>query len=177
MTSKRSLTAPSKTSLALGARYGIASLLLAGTIVGTGCLDRPIGTSKPVTTNVVVQRQINNAITGIDLLLMIDNSSSMADKQTTLAAAVPQLLGQLVAPNCVDAQGNYTGATAQLDVTPPCTSGTPEFNPVNNIHIGIVTSSLGDHGANTLCTPGNPAGYSDANGQILQPPDVNDQGI
>ena len=33
MTSKRSLTAPSKTSLALGARYGIASLLLAGTIV------------------------------------------------------------------------------------------------------------------------------------------------
>ena len=42
----------------------------------------------------------------------------MADKQATLAAAVPQLFGQLVAPNCVDAQGNYTGATAQLDVTP-----------------------------------------------------------
>ena len=51
------------------------------------------------------QRQVNNTIPGIDLLLMIDNSSSMGDKQATLAAAVPQLLGQLVQPNCVDANG------------------------------------------------------------------------
>ena len=36
------------------------------------------------------QRQVNNAVTGIDLLLMIDNSSSMADKQATLADAMPQ---------------------------------------------------------------------------------------
>ena len=123
------------------------------------------------------QQLSNRDVGGIDLLLMIDNSSSMADKQKILSDAVPQLLGQLVAPNCVDAQGNYTGATAQLGANPPCTSGTPEFNPVNNIHVGIVTSSLGDHGANTLCTPGNPTSYTDpTTGPILQPPDVNDQG-
>ncbi len=180
MTSKRSLVASSRTKLVLGARYGIASLLLAGTIVGTGCLDRPIGVSKPVTTNVVVERQINSAITGIDLLLMIDNSSSMADKQATLAAAVPQLLQQLVQPNCVDADGNSLNppVAALLGGAQPCPTGSsPEFNPVNNIHIGIVTSSLGDHGANTICTPGNPSGYVDASGaSIPQPPDVNDQG-
>ena len=122
-------------------------------------------------------------MTGIDLLLMIDNSPSMADKQATLAAAVPQLLTQLVAPNCVDANGNSANPAvrAQLGAANPCaiagTGFSPEFNPVNNIHIGIVTSSLGDHGANTLCTPGNPSGYQDASGaSIPQPADVNDQG-
>ncbi len=123
----------------------------------------------------------NNAITGIDLLLMIDNSPSMGDKQAVLAAAVPQLLGQLVAPNCVDANGNSLNppVAALLGATTPCPTGsTPEeFNPVNNIHIGIVTSSLGDHGANSLCTPGAPTQYTDANGNAIpQPPDVNDEG-
>ncbi len=179
MNSKRSLQT-SSSKLAVGTRYGMASLLVAGTIVGTGCLDRPVGPAEPVTTNIVVERQINNAITGIDLLLMIDNSSSMADKQTTLAAAVPELLGQLVAPNCVDAQGNSLNPPVQTTLgsgTPCPTGSSPEFNPVNNIHIGIVTSSLGDHGANTICTPNNPTQYTDANGNnILEPADVNDQG-
>src|ERR1039458_7373226 len=83
-------------TLAIATAVGVLTL---------GCLERPIAESKPVTTNVVVQKQANNAITGIDLLLMIDNSSSMADKQKVLAAAVPQLLKQLVAPQCVDAAG------------------------------------------------------------------------
>jgi hypothetical protein len=147
-----------------------------------GCLDRPVGLSKPVTTNVVVQKQANNAVTGIDLLLMIDNSSSMADKQTTLAAAVPQLLSQLVQPNCID--DSTTPPTVvgkvQLGAPMPCTQGSPEFNPVNNIHIGIVTSSLGDHGGGTaaaaLCYTGAPTSAIDANGQnIPQPLDVNDK--
>ena len=181
MTSKRSRTLTSSSKLGLGVRYGIASLLLAGTIVGTGCLDRPIGVAKPVTTNVVVQRQINNAITAIDLLLMIDNSSSMADKQGTLADAVPQLLGQLVQPNCVDPDGNSLNppVAATLGAPSPCPTGsTPEFNPVNNIHIGIVSSSLGDHGANTLCTQGNSTQYTDptSGNLILYPADVNDEG-
>ena len=181
MTSKRSLTQSSSTKLGLGVRYGLASLLLAGTVVATGCLDRPVGISRPVTTNVVVQKQANNAITGIDLLLMIDNSSSMADKQATLAAAVPQLLGQLVQPNCVDGAGASLNppVAASLGAAQPCpTNSSPEFNPVNNIHIGIVTSSLGDHGANTLCTPGLATQYTDpATSQpILQPADVNDMG-
>ena len=138
-----------------------------------GCLERPIGISKPVTTNVVVQKQANNAITGIDLLIMIDNSSSMADKQQTLADAVPQLLGQLVKPQCVDADGKPFDPpiSAVLGASPPCTQGSPEFNPVNNIHIGIVTSSLGGHGDSTMCVKDGPTDYS----SILQPADVNDQ--
>jgi hypothetical protein len=123
---------------------------------------------------VVIQRQINNAINAIDLLLMIDNSSSMADKQKTLADAVPQLLGQLVQPACVDKDGNVTGRVALGSGA--CAAGSsPEFNPVNNIHIGVVTSSLGDHGLDSLCTPGKPTSFSE-NGQVITyPADVNDK--
>src|SRR5512140_1121400 len=117
-----------------------STLLALGAAVG-GCLDRPIGVSQPVTTNVVVQHQSNDAISRIDLLLMIDNSTSMADKQQTLAEAVPQLLQQLVQPQCVDDKGKAFDPpiTATLGAAQPCAQGSPEFNPVNDIHIGIVT--------------------------------------
>ena len=164
--------------LKLSAHLTLKISLLTGTVLATGCLDHPVGESTPTTTNVVVQKQANNAITGIDLLLMIDNSSSMADKQTTLAAAVPRLLGQLVQPNCVDASGNSLNPPVPATLGVGCPTGSaPEFNPVNNIHVGIVTSSLGDHGANSLCSPGAPTNYTDDKGQpVLQPPDVNDMG-
>ena len=131
MTSQRS-SVPKRSLLRSCVRYGGASLLLGGTIVGTGCLDRPVGVSKPVTTNVVVQRQINNAINAIDLLLMIDNSSSMADKQSTLALAVPQLLTQLVQPLCTNANGDTTtdssGKTARVQLG--ASSGCPWHSSV-----------------------------------------------
>ncbi len=157
--------------------FCIRIALLACALAATNCLDRPVNDSKPVTTNIVVQKQANDAITGIDLLIMIDNSASMADKQQTLSEAVPQLLGQLVQPQCVDADGKAfePPISAQLGQSPPCAQGSPEFNPVNNIHIGIVTSSLGDHGAGTLCTKGAPSGVSNPDGTAIpQPADVND---
>lgn len=147
------------------------ALALAGVIGSSGCLERPIAESEPVTTNVVIQERPNDAITRIDLLLMIDNSSSMADKQVTLAEAVPQLLKQLVQPQCVDQKGDPFDPplAAQLGTDKPCAKGAPEFNPVNDIHIGIITSSLGDHGGGVSCTEG-----AKVNNRLL-PPDVNDR--
>ena len=177
MTSNRSQSDLQRSLLRRSTRYASASLLLGGTILVSGCLDRPIGNSRPVTTNVVIQRQINNAINAIDLLLMIDNSSSMADKQKVLADAVPQLLTQLVQPNCVDADGKGTGTRVTLGTGACPTGSSPEFNPVNNIHIGIVTSSLGDHGGGVLCTPGVQTSFTDASGNVIaEPDDVNDKG-
>jgi hypothetical protein len=147
-------------------------------LILNGCLDRPVGISRPITTNVVIQRQSNDAINSIDLLLLIDNSSSMADKQETLAIAVPQLLNQLVQPQCVDDQGKPfpEAIVATLGASQPCAKGTPEFNPVNDIHIGIVTSSLGDHGGNSRCTAGEDSSFRNADDQpIPQAADVNDK--
>ena len=108
----------------------------------------------------------------VDVLFMIDNSQSMADKQGILAAAVPRLLAHLVQPNCVGTDGTVIGQS-QLDGT--CAQGTPEFKPTNDIHVGVVTSSLGDHGANQVCSPGTVTAYTDSSGNpVVEPTDVND---
>src|SRR6478736_2860399 len=48
----------------------------------------------------------------LDLLLMIDNSPSMQEKQDLLKTALPLLLARLVRPICVDSDGKPTGAAA-----------------------------------------------------------------
>jgi hypothetical protein len=56
---------------------------------------------------------------------MIDNSSSMADKQVMLTRSVSDLVGRFTNP--------------------------PDFEPINDIHIGIISSSLGGHGSSGVC--------------------------
>ena len=91
----------------------------------------------------------------VDLLFMIDNSSEMAEKQRLLGAAIPDLVGRLVTPNCIatDGSGAVVGV---VDSSGACASGTPEFAPVHDMHIGIVTSSLGGRGASMTCDPSMP---------------------
>src|SRR5689334_6482919 len=48
-------------------------------------------------------------VTKLDLLFMIDDSASMADKQAVLRNTVPDLLNRFVNPVCVDSSGNTTG--------------------------------------------------------------------
>ena len=58
----------------------------------------------------------------LDLLLMVDNSISMADKQTVLSKSIPDLIQRVADP--------ASGFT--------------------DLHVGVITSSIGGHGA-TLC--------------------------
>ncbi len=85
----------------------------------------------------------------IDLLLMIDNSASMADKQEVLASAVPELVERLANPACIDAQGNPV-ANQPPKPLDPCPSGsTRQSPPVFDLRVGIISSSLGGHGADS----------------------------
>ncbi len=90
----------------------------------------------------------------IDLLLDIDGSGSMGDKQSILANAVPDLVKRLTNPRCVDASGN--AITEQpASALEKCPSGSKrEFNPVQNLHVGVISSNLGMHGASGTCTVG-----------------------
>jgi hypothetical protein len=97
----------------------------------------------------------------IDLLFDIDNSASMGDKQAYLAQAIPDLVQRLVSPNCVDAVGNVLGAT---DATGGCAAGSPEFAPVRDMHIGIVSSSLGPRLGDLCLTTGPVSNQKLANG-------------
>ncbi len=106
-----------------------------------GCLDRPIDRLEPRTTSTVVERLTQTGVDKIDLLLAIDNSISMADKQAILAAAVPDLVDRLVQPICVDDTGASNGT--KVNAMGECAMGKPEFPPVTDINVGIISSSLG----------------------------------
>lgn len=187
-------------------RIARAGLVGASTLVAMGaasaCLDRPVAPAEPRTSNTFSERVSLSQIDKIDLLFMIDNSASMADKQAILALAIPDLVNRLVAPDCVaENPFNAANAQAQVDagtidevgkalplplirrprsadgtcplgvsVDPKSTTDfgrtplpasvqalgaqtvdtTIEFNAVRDIHIGVVSSSLGGHGGD-LC--------------------------
>jgi hypothetical protein len=117
----------------------------------SGCLNRPIEPIEPVTTSTVVERLTQSAVNKIDLLFMVDNSASMADKEAVLATAVPDLIGGLVNPPCDDDTTGLPIPTAMQPAGPteacPGTSKR-EFTPIFDIHIGLISSSLGTFGAN-----------------------------
>lgn len=107
-----------------------------------GCLNRPIERIDTRTTSTVVQQLTQEAVDKIDLLLDIDNSLSMKDKQQILSEAVPDLVARLVTPNCI-ANDLPTGEV--VDAKGKCPAGSkPEFAPIRNINIGVISSSLGD---------------------------------
>jgi hypothetical protein len=125
--------------------------------VGAGCLDRPVTASGATTKTNFTASVVQNAIDKVDILFDIDNSASMGDKQAFLAAAVPDLVTRLVQPNCVMVD-TTTGVSTVVGLSNngSCTSGTIEFPPVHNMHLGIISSSLGTRGvtgAGAVCDP------------------------
>jgi hypothetical protein len=136
---------------ALRSRWSSRLLSTAALALGatTGCLDRPVGLQTPTTTNLNVRVERHAEINKLDLLFMIDNSMSMADKQEILSDAVPVLIRRLVTPNCLDDQDRAIGVS---DSNGTCAQGRPEMRSVKDIHIGVITSSLGAHGG-TECGP------------------------
>lgn len=127
---------------------------------GAGCLTRPVGTDPPTTkvnfTSTISQQQVDK----VDLLFAIDNSASMGDKQDILKDAVPQLLNGLLKPRCVDPSGAQVGSSVadpngNKDNNFTCPAGSePEFKPVTDMHIGIVSSSLGTMGGDVCPNDG-----------------------
>jgi hypothetical protein len=130
-----------------GALFG-ALAVTAFAVAGGGCLDRPVAPSEPLVSARVVEAVKQNKVNKIDLLFMIDNSSSMADKQQILGEAVPELVERLLEPKCVDPVTLRTVGTAVNGI---CAMGELDFEPIKDIHIGIITSSLGNHGAFDIC--------------------------
>ena len=138
-------TAPSSASITA---IGLA-LSLAPT---AACLNRPIEPVEPNTTKTVVEN-LPVPITRLDVLLAIDNSASMADKQRILGDAVPKLVSRLVNPSCIDPNGNAS-PTQPATIDAVCPEGfNREFKAIDDINIGIISSSLGDLGSGACANP------------------------
>jgi len=106
-----------------------------------------------VITNVFTTAVSQDGIQRIDLLFMIDNSKSMSDKQLILGTAVPDLVDRLVNPACIDADGLQHPAAAPGE---RCPEGQQrEFRAVSDINVGVISSSLGDAGADNACAGGD----------------------
>ncbi|MBK8258981.1 MAG: hypothetical protein IPK82_40765 [Polyangiaceae bacterium] len=130
---------------------GFVSLAALG-IVASGCQDRPICPVVPISTAVVSERLATSFVSKVDIVLAVDNSRSMSDKQRLLALAIPDLVEGLVNPPCLDfnAQPIIPTPKSPLD---PCPAGAHRaFEPILDIHIGVITSSLGSYGADA-CSP------------------------
>jgi len=116
------------------------------------------GSAEPPTSHLIPNK--------LDILLMIDSSPSMQEKQDLLKAAVPVLVARLVRPLCVDSDGARTGAAATNGQC-PSGQGTPELPPLDDIHLGIVSSSLGSHGGLVCATPTSPDDTYDDKGRLI----------
>jgi hypothetical protein len=147
---------------------GLGTIVLGG--AGTGCLSRPVVHQEPTTkinfTAVVRQAAIDK----VDILFGIDNSASMGDKQVILSEAIPDLLKRLFTPNCLNDKGAVVGVS---DAAGKCATGKIEFPAVHDMHIGIVSSSLGGRGGDscspTDMNPANPGvnAHNDDRGHLI----------
>jgi hypothetical protein len=90
----------------------------------------------------------------VDLLFVVQNSAAMEGVGPYLQSSVQSLFDRLINPNCVDTSGNVVG----VSMGGACATGKLEFQPVYDIHVGIVTSSLGGRGGDQCPDDGtNPA--------------------
>jgi hypothetical protein len=123
----------------------LASLLGIG-LSTPGCLDRPISSNDPTTkTNFTTVQQITS-VDKVDLLFDIDNSQSMGDKQFYLEQAVPDLVNRLINPQCVNLTTGQSPGSSAMGSCAAFPGTQLEFPPVHDLHIGIISSSLGTRG-------------------------------
>ena len=101
----------------------------------------------------------------VDLLFNIDNSRSMADKQQILNLALGDLITGLTNPACLDDNGNVVSAPGPLA---DCPQGSArQYKPVTDIHIGVISSSLGGHGSDACNPSGAGKASNDDKGHLL----------
>ncbi len=113
-------------------------------VFGQGCLDRPLEPLDARLTSTITVDLGEDRIDKIDILLAIDDSGSMGDKQVIMSEAIPRLIESLVNPDCVanDPQAGLAPITPP-DATAECpTAMHRRFEPVNDIHVGVISTSV-----------------------------------
>lgn len=92
-----------------------------------GCPNEDLAPLEPCTVSGVSNEVPVTGVDKVDLLFVIDNSTSMTQEQAKLAKELPNLVEILTT-------GKRNGET------------TPSFTPVRDLHLGVVTSDMGTNG-------------------------------
>ncbi len=107
-------------------RAGLAALVVGSIAINAACLDRPVVPMCSGYAGLSISKVRATRVDKVDLLIVVDNSISMADKQSELGRRMPELIAALTDP------------------TPDPMTGRP--SNVMDVHVGVITSSLGSHG-------------------------------
>jgi hypothetical protein len=96
-------------------------------IFTSGCLERELAPLNPCLVSTVSRKVAVSSIDKVDLLFVVDNSGSMANKQNSLKAQFPHMIQVL-----------STGMRSANDQNP--------FPPVKDMHLAVVSSDMGTVG-------------------------------
>ena len=118
-------------------RYTLLGTAFIATALLAGCPDRTISEVDPAQGRVEYKDIPVTVNRNIDILFMVDNSNSMADKQTNLKANF----------------GNFISVLTTIQ------GGLPD------LHIGVVSSDLGGRGAAETVASGQASGCNSGGGQ------------
>lgn len=121
---RRPLAACARTSVV--SRVSLGSLLLLALGI-SGCMERELAPIDPKTSRFLKMEVGGDAVTAVDLLLVIDSSGSMEEEQESLRREIPQLVRDLTDP-------------------PLDERGVRRWNPVESIRVAIVDTNLGTSG-------------------------------
>lgn len=116
-----------------------------GLVISVGCGEAPVEEDD----GPVDQAPQELTTDKVDLLFVIDNSMSMADKQNVLAPSAVRLVRDLANPPCLDGGGARL-ADAEQPSSPDaaCPAGSTRAGvPVADLRVGFISSSLGDLGS------------------------------
>jgi hypothetical protein len=120
---------------------GLLSMVVALLPAGVGCLDGSV-VLQPVDGGGGAGGEAPTPPTDprLDLLVVLDNSFGMAEDQRRFAEELGQLVVWLAEPPCMAEDGRVVEAAGSL-----CPPGSARpFAPVRDLHLGFVSSSLGD---------------------------------
>ena len=130
----------------------LALVGLAAAALGWGCLTRPIVQMEPTDKPIVEKELRQESVDKVDILFAIDNSASMGDKQDLFKDAVPDLIQRLLSPDCESEDKSVRQKPTNVAGKLVCPTGFAlEFEPVHDLHIGVVTSALGGGGSPDVC--------------------------
>jgi hypothetical protein len=86
----------------------------------------------------------------LDVLFVIDNTRTASFAHPMLSRTIPYFLDRLVNPRCVNGLGQIVDNPGSGSEA--CRVGLRDFAPVSDIHLAVISTSLGGHGADT-CSP------------------------
>ncbi len=110
-------------------------------VLAAGCGKTTLDDHDPSVSGPSWDVMHSGRVTKLDLLLVVDNSRRMKDKQDVFAASAQRWVRHLLSPRCLDP---HTSAPSGEEF--PCSEGVSEIDPILDVHVGVITTSLGAHG-------------------------------